>query len=178
MDRRQSIQVRLRSRAQEAKRFHRIVIFILLIVVHRTLQIKDAVRSKSRLRNPWRKRTVTLWNNRFQRNTWHREEDNLGQGLSEVIVETAVGDVAAIITTRSVHNMGFQVGDRVAAWSRQPMSPCVAKINGIASLPDGWPLLRLPCRPDQFAISSQVIPSESRDTSQISFLRCIPTIQL
>src|SRR5271165_3291157 len=35
--------------------------------------------------------------------------------LSEVIVETAVGDVAAIITTRSVHDMGLKVGDRVAA---------------------------------------------------------------
>jgi molybdopterin-binding protein len=27
--------------------------------------------------------------------------------LSEIIVETAVGDVAAIITTRSVHDMGL-----------------------------------------------------------------------
>ena len=35
--------------------------------------------------------------------------------LSEVIVETAVGEVAAIITTRSVHDMGLKVGDRVAA---------------------------------------------------------------
>jgi molybdopterin-binding protein len=35
--------------------------------------------------------------------------------LSEIIVETAVGDVAAIITTRSVHDMGLKVGDRVAA---------------------------------------------------------------
>jgi molybdate transport system regulatory protein len=35
--------------------------------------------------------------------------------LSEIIVETAVGDVAAIITTRSVHEMGLKVGDRVAA---------------------------------------------------------------
>ena len=35
--------------------------------------------------------------------------------LSEVIVETAVGDVPAIITTRSVHDMALKVGDRVAA---------------------------------------------------------------
>jgi molybdopterin-binding protein len=35
--------------------------------------------------------------------------------LSEIIVETAVGDVAAIITTRSVHDMGLKVGDKVAA---------------------------------------------------------------
>jgi molybdopterin-binding protein len=35
--------------------------------------------------------------------------------LSEIIVETAVGDVAAIITTRSVNDMGLKVGDRVAA---------------------------------------------------------------
>ena len=35
--------------------------------------------------------------------------------LSEIIVETAVGDVAAIITTRSVNDMGLKVGDQVAA---------------------------------------------------------------
>ena len=35
--------------------------------------------------------------------------------LSEVIVETAIGDVAAVITTRSVQDMGLKVGDRVAA---------------------------------------------------------------
>jgi molybdopterin-binding protein len=35
--------------------------------------------------------------------------------LCEVIVETAIGDVAAIITTRSVHDMGLKVGDRVTA---------------------------------------------------------------
>jgi molybdopterin-binding protein len=35
--------------------------------------------------------------------------------LSEIIVESAIGDVAAIITTRSVHDMGLKVGDRVAA---------------------------------------------------------------
>jgi len=28
---------------------------------------------------------------------------------------TAIGDVAAIITTRSVHDMGLKVGDKVAA---------------------------------------------------------------
>jgi molybdopterin-binding protein len=35
--------------------------------------------------------------------------------LSEIIVETAIGDVAAIITTRSVQDMGLKVGDKVAA---------------------------------------------------------------
>jgi molybdopterin-binding protein len=35
--------------------------------------------------------------------------------LSEIIVETAVGEVAAIITTRSVQEMGLKVGDRVSA---------------------------------------------------------------
>jgi molybdopterin-binding protein len=35
--------------------------------------------------------------------------------LSEIIVETAVGDVAAIITTRSVNDMALKVGDKVAA---------------------------------------------------------------
>jgi molybdopterin-binding protein len=35
--------------------------------------------------------------------------------LSEIIVETAVGHVAAIITTRSVNDMGLKVGDQVAA---------------------------------------------------------------
>ena len=35
--------------------------------------------------------------------------------LSEIIVETAVGDVAAIITTRSVNDMGLKVGNQVAA---------------------------------------------------------------
>ena len=35
--------------------------------------------------------------------------------LSEIIVETAIGDVAAIITTRSVQDMGLKIGDRVAA---------------------------------------------------------------
>jgi molybdopterin-binding protein len=34
---------------------------------------------------------------------------------SEIIVETAVGDVAAIITTRSVNDMGLKIGDQVAA---------------------------------------------------------------
>jgi molybdate transport system regulatory protein len=40
--------------------------------------------------------------------------------LSEIIVETAVGDVAAIITTRSVHDMGLKIGDRVAALVEAP----------------------------------------------------------
>jgi molybdopterin-binding protein len=35
--------------------------------------------------------------------------------LSEIIVETAVGDMAAVITTRSVQDMGLKVGDKVAA---------------------------------------------------------------
>jgi len=50
--------------------------------------------------------------------------------LSEVIVETAIGDVAAIITTRSVQDMGLKVGDKVSTWSRPPTSPSVAKVNG------------------------------------------------
>ncbi|HEY1477564.1 MAG TPA: TOBE domain-containing protein [Chthoniobacterales bacterium] len=35
--------------------------------------------------------------------------------LSEIIVETAIGEMAAVITTRSVQDMGLKVGDRVAA---------------------------------------------------------------
>ena len=35
--------------------------------------------------------------------------------LSEVILETAVGEIAAVITTRSVQEMGLKVGDRAAA---------------------------------------------------------------
>jgi molybdopterin-binding protein len=35
--------------------------------------------------------------------------------LSEIIVETAIGDVAAIITTRSVQDMELKVGGKVAA---------------------------------------------------------------
>ncbi len=35
--------------------------------------------------------------------------------LSEVIVETAIGEMAAVITTRSVEEMKLKVGDRVAA---------------------------------------------------------------
>ena len=34
--------------------------------------------------------------------------------LSEIIVETDIGDVAAIITTRSVQDMSLKVGDCVA----------------------------------------------------------------
>ena len=37
------------------------------------------------------------------------------QVLSEVTVETAIGEMAAVITTRSVREMGLKVGDRVAA---------------------------------------------------------------
>jgi molybdopterin-binding protein len=35
--------------------------------------------------------------------------------LSEIIVETRIGEMAAVITTRSVQDMGLKVGDRVAA---------------------------------------------------------------
>jgi len=35
--------------------------------------------------------------------------------LSEIIVETRIGEITAIITTRSVQDMGLKVGDRVAA---------------------------------------------------------------
>jgi molybdopterin-binding protein len=35
--------------------------------------------------------------------------------LSEIIVETRIGGMAAVITTRSVQDMGLKVGDRVAA---------------------------------------------------------------
>jgi molybdopterin-binding protein len=35
--------------------------------------------------------------------------------LSEIIVETRIGEIAAVITTRSVQDMGLKIGDRVAA---------------------------------------------------------------
>ena len=35
--------------------------------------------------------------------------------LSEIIVETAIGEMAAVITTRSVIDMRLKVGDHVAA---------------------------------------------------------------
>ena len=35
--------------------------------------------------------------------------------LSEIIVETAIGEMAAVITTRSVIDMRLKVGDPVAA---------------------------------------------------------------
>jgi molybdopterin-binding protein len=35
--------------------------------------------------------------------------------LSEIIVETRIVEIAAVITTRSVQDMGLKVGDRVAA---------------------------------------------------------------
>jgi molybdopterin-binding protein len=35
--------------------------------------------------------------------------------LSEVIVRTEIGELAAVITTRSVKEMGLKVGDKVAA---------------------------------------------------------------
>lgn len=36
-----------------------------------------------------------------------------GDIVSEVILETAVGDLAAVITTRSVEDLGLQPGDEV-----------------------------------------------------------------
>jgi molybdopterin-binding protein len=35
--------------------------------------------------------------------------------LSEIIVETRIGEMVAVITTRSVQDMGLKVGDSVAA---------------------------------------------------------------
>jgi molybdopterin-binding protein len=35
--------------------------------------------------------------------------------LSEVVIETAAGEVAAVITTRSLERMGLKVGDPVFA---------------------------------------------------------------
>jgi len=35
--------------------------------------------------------------------------------LSEIIVRTEIGELAAVITTRSVKEMGLKVGDKVAA---------------------------------------------------------------
>jgi molybdopterin-binding protein len=35
--------------------------------------------------------------------------------LSEIIIETGIGDVASVITTRSVKEMGLKVGDQVFA---------------------------------------------------------------
>jgi molybdopterin-binding protein len=35
--------------------------------------------------------------------------------LSEIIVETAIGEIASVITTRSVQDMGLKAGDKVAA---------------------------------------------------------------
>lgn len=40
--------------------------------------------------------------------------------MSEVIVETAAGDVAAIITTRSVQAMKLQVGETVFVMIKAP----------------------------------------------------------
>jgi molybdopterin-binding protein len=37
------------------------------------------------------------------------------QVLSEVIIDTAIGPVAAVITTRSVHELQLKVGDSVSA---------------------------------------------------------------
>jgi molybdopterin-binding protein len=35
--------------------------------------------------------------------------------LSEVIVDTSIGEIASIITTRSVHEMKLKPGDRIFA---------------------------------------------------------------
>lgn len=35
--------------------------------------------------------------------------------LSEVIIETAIGEIASVITTASVEQMGLKVGDEVFA---------------------------------------------------------------
>ena len=43
------------------------------------------------------------------------KEINSDKVLSEIIVETRIGEMAAVITTRSVRDMGLKVGDRVAA---------------------------------------------------------------
>lgn len=40
--------------------------------------------------------------------------------MSEVIVETAAGDVAAVITTRSVQAMKLQVGETVFVMVKAP----------------------------------------------------------
>jgi molybdopterin-binding protein len=114
--RRLSIQVRLRSRTQEAKRFHRIVIFILLLVVYRPLQIKDAVERYVPVAQSLAKEDGDLMEQSIRNEIPGTVKEIISDKvLSEIIVETAVGDVAAIITTRSVHDMGLKVGDRVAA---------------------------------------------------------------
>ena len=57
--------------------------------------------------------------------------------LSEIIVETAVGEMAAVITTRSVVEMGLKVGDRVAALAQgAPMkSDGAMKTDGMMAKP-------------------------------------------
>jgi len=50
-----------------------------------------------------------------QRNSRHREGNNFRSVLSEVTLETAVGEIAAVITARSVRGMELKVGDRVTA---------------------------------------------------------------
>ena len=46
--------------------------------------------------------------------------------LSEIILETAVGEIAAVITTCSVQEMGFKVDDRVAALVKATNVSCAA----------------------------------------------------
>ena len=58
--------------------------------------------------------------------------------MSEVIVETAAGDVAAVITTRSVQTMKLQVGETVFAMVKAP-DVSIQKLN---DLEDGSPSSR------------------------------------
>ena len=47
--------------------------------------------------------------------------------LCEVIVETSIGDVASVITTRSMQDMQLRTGDQVFVLVKQPMSLCVGE---------------------------------------------------
>jgi len=58
--------------------------------------------------------------------------------MSEVIVETAAGDVAAVITTRSVQTMKLQVGETVFVMVKAP-DVSIQKLN---DLEDGSPSSR------------------------------------
>jgi molybdopterin-binding protein len=57
----------------------------------------------------------------------HQKEIISDKVLSEIIVETAIGDVAAIVTTRSVHDMGLGQWTASRPWSKQPAYSYVAK---------------------------------------------------
>jgi len=50
--------------------------------------------------------------------------------LSEIIVETRIGEMAAVITTRSVQDMGLKVGDRVAALVKATNVPASPNLKG------------------------------------------------